>query len=69
MIAQRYWAWAACPVLAIAFLLLAEGDWLWFLLPAAIFAILTVVGIFDYTQDRQAIRRNYPVISHFRFFF
>lgn len=69
MIAQRYWAWAACPLIAIAFVLLADSDRAWPYLPAALFAILTIVGFIDYTQDRQAIRRNYPVISHFRFFF
>ena len=69
MIAQRYWAWAACGLLAVIFTLLAFKDWLWFLLPAAICAGLTLVGLADYAQTRQAIRRNYPVLAHFRFFF
>ncbi|MBS0312663.1 MAG: FMN-binding glutamate synthase family protein [Proteobacteria bacterium] len=32
-------------------------------------ALLSVVGIVDVTQTKQAIRRNYPILSHFRFFF
>jgi glutamate synthase domain-containing protein 2 len=40
--------------------------WLW---PTALFAALSLLGLLDYLQPRQAIRRNYPVLSHFRFFF
>jgi glutamate synthase domain-containing protein 2 len=32
-------------------------------------AALVIVGVRDLTQTRQAIRRNYPLLSHFRFFF
>jgi glutamate synthase domain-containing protein 2 len=34
-----------------------------------VFGALTLVGLVDYLQPRQAIRRNYPVLAHFRFFF
>lgn len=34
-----------------------------------LFAAVIVVYIVDVTQTRQAIRRNYPVIGHFRYFF
>ncbi len=30
---------------------------------------IAIVYIFDVTQTKQAIRRNYPVIGHFRYFF
>ena len=30
---------------------------------------LVVVYILDVTQTKQAIRRNYPVVGHFRYFF
>jgi glutamate synthase domain-containing protein 2 len=40
--------------------------WLW---PAAVFVMLSLVGAGDYWQSKQSIRRNYPVIAHFRFFF
>jgi glutamate synthase domain-containing protein 2 len=68
VVPQRYWAWAACVALAlISFLASAwSAWWAW---PALAFAFLSLVGFVDYSQDRQAIRRNYPVIAHFRFFF
>jgi glutamate synthase domain-containing protein 2 len=68
IVPQRYWAWAGCVVFAaICFaLILVNSLWLW---PALAFALLSAVGVVDYSQTRQAIRRNYPVISHFRFFF
>lgn len=69
LIPQRYWAWTSCALLACATLILgATVGALWFW-PAVVFVALTIVGLFDYTQSRQAIRRNYPLLSHFRFFF
>jgi glutamate synthase domain-containing protein 2 len=35
----------------------------------AVIAFLVVVFILDVTQTKNAIRRNFPVIGHFRFFF
>ena len=65
---QRYWAWAASALLAIGCALLVPvlpaAGWL-----AAAFGALFVVGWLDYRQTRQAIRRNYPLLAHFRFFF
>ena len=72
VIAERYWAWALCFILMLTCSALAvlpsitSTIWLW---PAAVFGLLTLVGLFDYVQTKQAIRRNYPVLSHFRFFF
>ena len=40
--------------------------WGWIALPAA---LLTAIGVWDLLQPRQAIRRNYPILAHFRFFF
>ncbi len=37
--------------------------------PGAAFALLALVGIVDVLQTRQAIRRNYPIMAHFRFLF
>ena len=31
--------------------------------------LLIIVYIVDVTQTKQAIRRNYPVVGHFRYFF
>ncbi len=65
---QRYWAWTICAGAAVASLLLMPASplWLW---PALAFGALAVVGLMDYLQPRQSIRRNYPVLAHFRFFF
>ena len=65
---QRYWAWALCIAATVVCLLLGmlSSWWLW---PALASAVLSVIGYVDYAQLRQAIRRNYPVIAHFRFFF
>lgn len=68
IIPQRYWAWLTCILLAVSCAALSALSVLWFW-PAAVFAALSLVGLTDYTQTRQAIRRNYPVIAHFRFFF
>ncbi len=40
--------------------------WLW---PAVVAGALTVMGVVDVLQTRQAIRRNYPILGHFRFLF
>ncbi len=68
IISQRYHAWAACILLAVACLVLLplSALWLW---PGLVFGALALVGLVDFLQPRQAIRRNYPVLAHFRFFF
>lgn len=44
----------------------------WMLAPTASVAViaglLTAVGLWDVIQTRQAIRRNYPILAHLRFF-
>ena len=37
-------------------------------LPVLITAGLALIGILDLLQDKQAIRRNYPILGHIRFF-
>ena len=68
IVAQRYWAWIICAILASVCLGLVSLSlfWLW---PGLVFGALTLVGLVDFLQTRQAIRRNYPVLAHFRFFF
>ncbi len=68
LVPQRYWTWASCAILALLCLAASPFTpiWLW---PATLFALLFLVGLLDYTQDKQAIRRNYPLLAHFRFFF
>jgi len=66
IVPQRYWSWIGCIVLFAGFLWLAQAAtaWMW---PAALFGFLSVVGLLDFTQAKQAIRRNYPVVAHLRF--
>jgi glutamate synthase domain-containing protein 2 len=68
IIPQRYWAWVSCILLAClcAAMIAINAIWWW---PALAFAALSIVGLADFSQSKQAIRRNYPVIAHFRFFF
>ncbi len=68
IVPRRYWAWASCLMLAVVCAALAFVHALWWW-PAVVFAALGIVGLVDFSQSRQAIRRNYPVIAHFRFFF
>ncbi len=62
----RYAAFAACLVLAAIFLLAPSAH------PAApffaaLFVLLSLLGIHDVVQTRHAITRNYPIIGHLRF--
>ena len=41
----------------------------YWLILAAITAALSLVGIYDLTQTRHSLRRNYPIMAHFRAFF
>ncbi|MBK8960989.1 MAG: FMN-binding glutamate synthase family protein [Proteobacteria bacterium] len=68
LLPQRYWAWAACGAVTVLGALLTPL--VHELLPFTLLAAgLSVVGFIDYHQTRQAIRRNYPLLAHFRFFF
>ena len=64
----RYLVFLAAIVLALASLIgLAWSAW--FAVPVALLGAAAVLGIYDVTQRRQAILRNYPVIGHLRFLF
>jgi len=65
----RYTTFYVVIGLTFFFLLLAWLGSPWWLLPAAVNAILVIVGICDMRQTARAIRRNYPVIGNLRFFF
>lgn len=43
-----------------------EGPGWWLV---AVSGALTVVGLVDLLQTKRALRRNYPILAHFRFFF
>lgn len=68
ILAQRYWTWAATILLTAicATLILVSTYWA---ISAVAFSILAFIGLMDFTQTRQAIRRNYPLLAHFRFLF
>ena len=68
MLPSRYWAFVACILLALISLIGLQwtGAWIWSTL---LFVTLSAIGIADLRQERQALRRNYPVVAHFRYFF
>jgi glutamate synthase domain-containing protein 2 len=68
---SRYLTFVIVAAIFVASLILEfvfKAHWVtWPLL--AISGFLTAVGLIDVTQTKQAIRRNYPILAHFRFFF
>jgi glutamate synthase domain-containing protein 2 len=66
---QRFTIFGLTVVFAVLGLILAAAVSAWFLIPALIFGALAVLGVYDVTQDRHAILRNYPVIGHMRWLF
>ena len=65
----RFTTFIAVAVLALVSLILTFTWSGWFLLPLALFAVLTGMGIYDVVQTRHSILRNYPILGHMRFFF
>ncbi len=68
-VSSRYYAFLlSILVLALALPLTIAGHgpgwWL-----VALSGALTLVGSADMLQKRRALRRNYPILAHFRFFF
>lgn len=63
----RYWALALVLAGTLGALLAGTVDrgLLWLALP---FGLLSLVGIWDLLQTQHAIRRNYPILAHLRFF-
>jgi len=59
--------WWGSVVLALAFL--ALGIWVetWLLWFEILFVPLALLGLWDVTQRRHSILRNYPIMGHFRF--
>jgi glutamate synthase domain-containing protein 2 len=56
----------ACIVGAVGTLLLALIS-PWFLLLEVVFVPLVILGLYDYTQPRHSILRNFPILGHMRF--
>ncbi len=68
-LSSRYLAWLVCALGLVVALLLRAGFPITGTILAVIFASLVLVGALDFFQPRRAIRRNYPILGHFRFFF
>jgi len=63
---NRYTAFAVCVLVTVAGLsVLPQAPSLWPLIFLA--GGLAVVGVYDLTQSRRAVLRNYPVIGHIRY--
>jgi glutamate synthase domain-containing protein 2 len=60
----RYLAFFSAVVALILTLLLCDTYW-----PSVAVGLLVLVGLADMRQSRQALRRNYPIMAHFRYFF
>jgi glutamate synthase domain-containing protein 2 len=68
MFSRRYLAMWCAVVLLVACAALASAhhlSWFWITVPV----LLVALGLFDLTQERHAILRNYPLWGHFRFLF
>ena len=68
LLPSRYFALAAAVMIsAVAGAAsLVDPRWLLVAIPAG---ALCVLGFYDLVQTRHSIRRNYPILAHFRFFF
>ncbi len=64
---SRYAAYCVCLVLALASIAATVawgGGWVWSLVA---FGSLAVLGTWDLLQTRSTLRRNYPILAHFRY--
>jgi glutamate synthase domain-containing protein 2 len=67
----RYLTFWLCAVLsgASAAALTITGWQTWLAVLLIVGLLLSVVGAWDMAQTRHAVRRNYPILAHFRYFF
>jgi glutamate synthase domain-containing protein 2 len=63
---SRYWVYGSCIGVTALALWRMPHDPVWFG-PALIAGSLAALGTFDLLQKTHAVRRNYPVIAHFRY--
>src|SRR5688500_9993853 len=65
---SRYWVFAGAVVAFVAsallFALHGGTGWTW---ATAIFGVLTGIGLADLLQRKQTLRRNFPLLAHFRY--
>ena len=65
----RFAVFAGAAFLTVLSFILTLTWSAWLILPLIVFAVLTMMGIYDVSQTRHSILRNYPVLGHMRFFF
>ncbi|GFE49499.1 FMN-binding glutamate synthase family protein [Roseobacter cerasinus] len=66
---MRYTTFAGVVVATLLCLIAALIWTSWFLIPAAGFFLLSLLGLHDVRQPHHSILRNYPVLGHMRFLF
>jgi glutamate synthase domain-containing protein 2 len=67
LLPARYYPWAGCLIAAVASLFFVQRyPAVWAV--TAVTGFLGFIGTLDFFQARQAIRRNYPIMAHIRFF-
>ncbi|MCP1314771.1 FMN-binding glutamate synthase family protein [Halomonas sp. 707D7] len=66
-IARRNAVFVTCSVLLVVSLVGATRAWPWWI-GVVVFGALTLVGIYDVSQKRRTVSRNYPILAHFRYF-
>jgi hypothetical protein len=64
---QRYLAYVTRIALALVSLSLALTTWSAACWGVALFGALALLGTWDVLQSRSTLRRNYPVLAHFRY--
>ncbi|MGO3857727.1 FMN-binding glutamate synthase family protein [Neisseriaceae bacterium CLB008] len=64
---NRYSFFIACIILAFLFTLMsiALTPWLWIF--ALTFITLSLIGVYDVTQKKHSVLRNYPILGHMRY--
>ncbi len=64
---MRFGAFFAVVVLAVIFVALGVSLSYWWLMGAAIFVPLALLGLYDIVQVHHSVTRNYPLLGHMRF--
>ncbi len=62
---SRYAFFVFCVLFTLLSLAFLQHEWLWPL--TLISAVLSLIGIGDLLQTRQAVRRNYPILGNIRY--
>ena len=66
---SRYLTLVLAALLAVGSLLAAAFTIPWTWIPATAFGALFLIGIWDVTQRRHSLLRNYPILGHLRWLF